>query len=81
MIEYQLVQVIRTRLRQTGGYASWAALRRGLEGQQRVTATFKIDRRADPARTQGHPRRTVAAGHLCPFGIEPDPGGTRTHIV
>ena len=40
VIAYQLVQVIRTRLRQTGEYASWTTLRRILEGQQRITATF-----------------------------------------
>ena len=44
MIAYQPVQVIRTRLRQAGENASWTALRRILEGQQRITATF---RRAD----------------------------------
>ena len=41
---YQLVQVIRTRLRQAGENSSWTTLRRTLEGQQRITATF---RRAD----------------------------------
>ena len=44
VIAYQLVQVIRTRLRQAGENASWTTLRRILEGQQRITATF---RRAD----------------------------------
>ena len=44
VIAYQLVQVIRTRLRQTGENSSWTTLRRILEGQQRITATF---RRAD----------------------------------
>ena len=41
VIAYQLVQVIRTRLRQGGENASWTTLRRILEGQQRVTATFR----------------------------------------
>ena len=40
VIAYQLVQVIRTRLRQAGENASWTTLRRILEGQQRITATF-----------------------------------------
>ena len=44
VIAYQLVQVIRRRLRESGETASWTTLRRILEGQQRVTATF---RRAD----------------------------------
>ena len=44
VIAYQLVQVIRRRLRQTGETASWDTLRQSLEGHQRLTATF---RRAD----------------------------------
>ena len=46
VIAYQLVQAIRTRLRQGGDNASWTTLRRIVEGQQRITATF---RRADGA--------------------------------
>ncbi len=41
VIAYQLVQVIRTRLRAHGNAASWTTLRRILDGQQRVTATFR----------------------------------------
>ena len=41
VIACQLVQVIRRRLRQTGRCASWTTLRRTLEGQQRITATFR----------------------------------------
>ena len=41
VIAYQLVQVIRTRRRAHGEHASWTTLRRTLEGQQRVTATFR----------------------------------------
>ena len=41
VIAYQLVQVIRTRLRAHGNAASWTILRRILDGQQRVTATFR----------------------------------------
>ena len=44
VIAYQLVQVIRRRLRQHGQSESWTLLRRILNGQQRITATF---RRAD----------------------------------
>ena len=41
VIAYQLVQVIRTRLRARGEHASWTTLRGILAGQQRVTATFR----------------------------------------
>ena len=41
VIAYQLVQTIRRRLGEQGERASWASLRRILEGQQRVTATFR----------------------------------------
>ena len=65
VIAYQLVQVIRRRLRQTGETASWDTLRQSLEGHQRLTATF---RRADgrtlhvrkatlPSRLSTHLRR------------------------
>ena len=66
VIAYQLVQVIRTRLRQAGENASWTTLRRILEGQQRITATFRRAdrRRAHPARAQSDPRRTAPAGDL-----------------
>ena len=45
VIAYQLVQVIRTRLRQGGENASWTTLRRIVEGQQRITATYLFQRR------------------------------------
>ena len=41
VIAYQLVQVIRKRLKQRGEASSWTTLRRILEGQQRVTVTFR----------------------------------------
>ena len=41
VIAYQLVQVIRRRLRENGECGSWTTIRRILEGQQRVTATFR----------------------------------------
>ena len=67
VIAYQLVQVIRKRLKQRGEASSWTTLRRILEGQQRVTVTF---RRKD-GRTL-HVRKATRAepdqkGHLrCP---------------
>ena len=41
LLAYQLVQVIRRRLRECGERASWTTLRRRLAGQQRVTAVFR----------------------------------------
>ena len=64
VIAYQLVQVIRTRLRAHGEHASWTTLRRILEGQQRVTATFRRPRPTHPARAHRHTSRTRTAGHL-----------------
>ena len=43
VLAYQLVQVIRRRLRQHGQHESWTLLRRILNGQQRITATFRRD--------------------------------------
>ena len=43
VLAYQLVQVIRRRLRQHGQHESWTLLRRILNGQQRITATFLRD--------------------------------------
>ena len=75
VIAYQLVQVIRRRLRESGETASWTTLRRILEGQQRITATF---RRAD-GRTLQAPRvsrRRPAASSSYP-GCLP----TATHLI
>ena len=81
VIAYQLVQVIRTRLRQAGENASWTTLRRILEGQQRITATF---RRGD-GRTL-HVRKATRAEppqHALydALGADPQPGGIRKTIV
>ena len=81
VIAYQLVQVLRTRLRQAGESASWTTLRRTLEGQQRITATF---RRAD-GRTL-HVRKATRAeppqqAIYEALGIHPAPGGIRKTVV
>ena len=81
MIAYQLVQTIRRRLREQGESESWASLRRILEGQQRVTATF---RRKD-GRTL-HVRKATRAElrqrAICQaLGADPAPGGIRKMIV
>ena len=78
---YQLVQVIRTRLRQAEENASWTTLRRVPDGQQRVTATF---RRADGATlhvrkpTRAEPPQQAIYDAL---GVDPVPGGIRKTIV
>ncbi len=81
VIAYQLVQVIRTRLRAHGEHASWTTLRRILEGQQRVTATFRRpDRRTLHVRTatQAEPEQRAIYDAL---GIDPQPGGVRKTTV
>ena len=80
-VAYQLVQVVRTRLRQAGESASWTTLRRILEGQQRITATF---RRAD-GRTL-HVRKATRAeapqqAIYDALGIDDAPGGMRKTLV
>ena len=77
----QLVQVIRTRLRAHGEHASWTTLRRILEGQQRVTATFRRpDGRTLHVRTatQAEPDQRDIYDAL---GVDPHPGGVRKTII
>ena len=81
VIACQLVQVLRRRLRQSGETASWTTLRRVLEGQQRITATF---RRAD-GRTL-HVRKATRAeapqqAIYDALGVGSAPGGIRKSIV
>ena len=81
VIAYQLVQVIRKRLKQRGNDSSWTTLRGILEGQQRVTVTF---RRGD-GRTL-HVRKATRAEPdqkaICDaLGVDPSPGGVRKMIV
>ena len=81
VIACQLVQLIRRRLREAGDHASWNTIRRILEGQQRITATF---RRAD-GRTL-HVRKATRAeppqqAIYDALGIDPAPGATRKTIV
>ena len=81
VIAYQLVQVIRRRLRQTGETASWDTLRQSLEGHQRLTATF---RRAD-GRTL-HVRKATRAeppqqAIYDALSVDPEPGGIQKTIV
>ena len=81
VIAYQLVQVIRTRLRQSGETGNWNTLRTILEGQQRVTATFqRTDGRTLHVRkaTRAEPAQLAIYAAL---GINTNPGGTRKTIV
>ena len=81
VIAYQLVQVIRKRLRQRGEVSSWTTLRRVLEGQQRVTVTFRRkDGRTLHVRkaTRAEPDQKAIYDAL---GIDPAPGGVRKMIV
>ena len=81
VIAYQLVQVIRTRLRAHREHASWATLRRILEGQQRVTATFRRpDGRTLHVRTttQAEPEQRAIYDAL---GVDPQPGRVRKTII
>ena len=81
MIAYQLVQTIRWRLRDHGEHASWETLRAILQGQQRVTATFR--------RRDGHTlyvRKTTRAEHrqqaiYRALAADPAPGGIKKMIV
>ena len=81
VMAYQLVQVIRRRLRQHGQSESWSLLRRILNGQQRITATF---RRADDcalhvrkATVAESPQREIYQA----LGISETPGGTQKTII
>ena len=81
VIAYQMVQTIRRRLGEQGEYASWASLRAILEGQQRVTATFRRkDGRTLHVRkaTRAEPERQKIYRAL---GIDTAPGGIRKMIV
>ena len=81
VLAYQLVQVIRRRLRQHGQSESWTLLRRILNGQQRITATF---RRADDcalhvrkATVAEPPQREIYQA----LGISETPGGIQKVII
>ena len=81
VVAYQLVQIVRKRLRERGEHASWTTLRRVLAGQQRVTATFRrADGRALHVRkaTRAEPRQRAIYAAL---GIDPSPGGVQKTIV
>ena len=81
VLAYQLVQVIRRRLRQHGQHESWTLLRRILNGQQRITATFRRDddctlhvRKATVAES---PQREIYQA----LGISETPGGIQKTVI
>lgn len=81
VLAYQLVQVIRRRLHEHGEHASWRSLRHTLEGQQRITATFRRpDGRALHVRkaTRAEPDQRAIYEAL---GIDTAPGGVKKMIV
>ncbi len=81
VLAYQLVQVIRRRLHAHGEHASWRSLRHTLEGQQRITATFRRpDGRVLHVRkaTRAEPNQRAIYEAL---GINTAPGGVKKMIV
>ena len=81
VLAYQLVQVIRSRLRAHGETASWSTLRDILSGQIRVTACFRrADGRVIHIRraTRAEPRQRKIYGAL---GLDPEPGKMRRMVA
>ena len=81
VLAYQLVQVIRRRLRERDEHASWDTLRSMLAAQHRVTATFRCaDGRTLHVRqaTQAEPQQRATYDAL---GVDPAPGGIKKMIV
>ena len=81
VIAYQLVQIIRRRLAALGETASWTTLRRILQGQHRVTATFRRkDGRTLHVRkaTQAEPQQLEIYNAL---RLDSAPGGIKKLIV
>jgi len=81
VLAYQFVQLIRRRLHEQGIHDSWASLRAMLNGQVRVTATFRRpDGRALHVRkaTQAEPGQRQIYQAL---GVNPSPGGVSKLLV
>ena len=81
VLAYQLVQVIRRRLREHQEHRSWTSVREILAGQQRVTASF---RRADGSTL--HVRKATVAEPEQRFlyemlGVDAAPGGVKKLVV
>ena len=81
VLAYQLVQLIRRRLRERDEHASWDTLRNMLAAQHRVTASFRCaDGRTLHVRqaTQAEPQQRAIYDAL---GVDPAPGGIKKMIV
>lgn len=81
VLAYQFVQLIRRRLHEQGLRDSWTRLRETLNGQVRVTATFRRpDGRALHVRkaTQAEPAQRQIYQAL---GVNPSPGGVSKMLV
>ena len=81
VLAYQLVQVIRRRLREHQEHRSWTGVREILAGQQRVTASY---RRADGSTL--HVRKATVAEPEQRFlyeilGLDAAPGGVKKLVV
>ena len=81
VLAYQLVQIVRRRLRENGLNQSWSALRNCLAPRCRVTATFRC---AD-GRTLHLRKATALEPHQKPIydalGIQPDAGGFVKKVI
>ncbi len=81
VLAYQLVRIVRTRLRENGLNRSWSALRNRLASRCRVTATFRC---AD-GRTLHLRKATAPEPHQKPIydalGIHPDAGGFVKKVI
>ena len=81
IVAYQLVQIVRRRLRDNGLADSWTALRNRLATRCRVTATFRC---AD-GRTLHLRKATAPEPHQQPIydalGVDPDAGGFVKQLV
>ena len=81
VLAYQLVQLIRRRLRAQGEHGSWPTLRSILAGQQRVTCTFRCadgDTLHVRKTTQAEPDQRAIYDLL---GVDPAPGGVKKLVA
>jgi transposase len=81
VLAYQLVQIIRRRLRAQGINDRWSSLRETLSGQCRITATFhRADDRVLHVRktTKAEPNQKLIYQALA---LDPSPGGVKKMIV
>jgi len=81
VLAYQLVQVIRRRLKMQGITMSWGGLREVLSVQRRVTTRFfQRDGRALHVRKTTRPEPELAAIYWA-LNIDPTPGGVQKMVI